>query len=203
MPEYHEVTKPKQLLVEGKDALNLFTAMLKNLEIPSIQVQDFGGINELNPFLQAFSKSSGFKKNVTSVGIIRDAETDFSAAFQSVCSALDNSNLPIPQNPIERTATQPQISIFILPDNKSAGMLETVCLNSVINDPAMICVDDYFTCIKQKLGYAPNKIEKARLQTFLASREEPQKYLGIACFKNVWPWDSEPFDNIKRFLSDL
>ena len=62
-----------QLLVEGKDPLHFFAAFAKHLTLTGIQMQNFGGVNDLAAFLEAFSTAPGFDK-VDSVGIVRDAE---------------------------------------------------------------------------------------------------------------------------------
>lgn len=203
MREYREIKKPKQLLVEGNDADYFFSALLEEIGIEEIQIQNYGGIDELRGFLKQFCIAPGFLERVESLGIVRDAETDSNAAFQSVSSALNAANLPVPQCPLELTNTQPHTGIFILPDNEMNGMLETVCLSSVKEDPAMFCIDEYFRCLREKLEHLPKNIEKAHLQTFLASRQKVPKMLGIAAKQGIWPWDSLVFNSIKNFLNHL
>jgi len=203
MPEYKEINKAKQLLVEGKDAKIFFEALLSNLDITEIQIQNYGGIDELKGFLNQFSKAPGFQEKVESIGIIRDAENRFKSAFQSIGSALNMAGFSVPQRPQQKTESQPCISVFILPDNKTKGMLETLCNRSVDKDPAMVCVDTYFDCLKENSVKLPKKIEKARLQTFMASKKKVPRLIGIAAKQNIWPWDSPVFENIKQFLSDL
>ena len=203
MPLYREIEKPKQLLVEGFDAYWFFSALLKEVSITEIQIQNYGGVDELKGFLVQFCRASGFWDRVESLGIVRDAETDPNAAFQSVSTALDAANLPVPQCPLELTNTQPRTSIFILPDNETNGMLETVCLRSVEEDPAMFCIDEYFKCLREKLEYLPKYTEKAHLQTFLASRKKVPRMLGVAAEQGIWPWNSPVFESIKLFLNRL
>ncbi len=203
MQGYREIEKRKQLLVEGNDADSFLTVLLKNLKITSIQIQNYGGKDELKGFLKQFLKAPGFQEKVESLGIVRDAETSPKSAFQSICSALKIAGFPVPQIPLEKTKTQPCISVFILPDNKTKGMLETICLRSVEKDSTMVCIDTYFKCLKKKLNTLPKNIEKARLQAFLASRKKVPRKLGIAAMQNVWPWDSPVFKNIKQFLNSL
>ena len=203
MPAYREIEKPKQLLVEGSDADSFFSALLKEVNITEIQIQNFGGINELNGFLDQFRRAPGFWDRVESLGIVRDAETDPNAAFQSVSTALGAANLPVPQCPLELTNTQPRTSIFIFPDNETTGMLETVLLRSVDEDPVMFCIDDYFNCLKEKLEYPPKHIEKAHLQTFLASRQKVPRTLHVAAEQGIWPWNSPVFESIKLFINRL
>lgn len=198
-----EINKAKQLLVEGNDAEWFFSALLDELQITEMQIQNYGGNNELNGFLEQFPKASGFWDIVESIGIVRDAEKDPNDAFKSVSGALNAVGLFVPKRPLEITNTQPRISVFILPDTKSNGMLETVCLRSVEADSAISCIDEYFKCLKEKLKSIPKNMEKARLQVFLASRKKVPRMLGVAARQGVWPWNSPVFDNVKNFLNAL
>lgn len=203
MPEYKEIIKTKQLLVDGDDADYFFRALFKKIDITEIQIQNYGGNDELKGFLIQFAKARGFQEKVESIGIIRDAEKSAKSAFQSVSSAVTKAGFSAPKKPLEQTKTQPCISVYILPDSKSKGMLETICNQSVEKDPAMLCVDTYLKCLKEKLTLLPRNIEKARLQVFLASRKKVPRKLGVAAMQNVWPWDSPVFENIKNFLETL
>jgi hypothetical protein len=60
-----------------------------------VQLQNFGGIQELKDFLKALRNSPDFATRVGSVGIVRDAETDPHAAFQSVCYSIGQAGLSI------------------------------------------------------------------------------------------------------------
>jgi hypothetical protein len=197
------IEQPKQLVVEGTDAERLFAALLQTLGLINIQVQNFGGNAELRSFLKALKNTPGFVGTVTSVGIIRDAETDPRAAFQSASTALVQAGLELPQQPEQFTAAIPRTGIFILPDALTPGMLETVCLKSVADDPATICVDDFFTCVEQTTGTLPGNLPKARVQAFLASRSRPGLRLGEAAQAGYWSWDHPAFDSLKQFLRAL
>ena len=67
------IKRPVQLLVEGKDPLNFFGALTGHLGLAGVQVQNYGGINELGGFLKAFVMAPGFA-SVTDLGVVRDAE---------------------------------------------------------------------------------------------------------------------------------
>lgn len=171
------------------------------MKIQTIQVQDFGGINDLSKFLAGFMLAPNFAQMVESLGIVRDAETNPISAFQSVCSALNSAQLPKPEQPESLTDSEPRISILILPDANTPGMLETICLRAVADDPVIECIDEYFKCVNQK-RLCPRLMDKAKLQAFLASRRE-QRPLGQAMQKNYISWKSKEFDHIKRFLNSL
>lgn len=127
------LTATKQLLVEGADAARFFQAFLAALDLSGWQVHNFGGNSELPGFLKAVALMSGFN-DIASLAIIRDAETDPQAAFQSVCAALRKASLAAPGKSSAFSSGRPQVGVFILPDSSSAGMLESICLRAVATD---------------------------------------------------------------------
>jgi hypothetical protein len=198
-----EIDASKQLVVEGRSAKEFFIALLRNMGLSGIQVRDFGSINNLRPYLKAFRLMPGFVQDVTSIGIVRDAEVDPVAAFRSVCDALSAASLTAPFQPSVPKGSNPQVAVLILPDPTRAGMLETLCLDAVANEPAMQCVDEYFRCMQQRHGLLPRNIFKARLHAFLASQPEPGLLLGQAAHRGYFPWNSSVFGHVKQFLLSL
>ena len=73
------------------------------------------------------------------------------------------------------------------------------CLESVKDDPAINCVEEYFQCLK-KTGHCPNNPDKAKSLAFLASRPITDERTGIAAQKKYWNLDSPAFDEVKSFL---
>ena len=69
--------------------------------MPDIEVRQYGGKDNLGPFLRALVATSSFQ-NVTSLGIFRDADQDRDQAFRSVAGALQGANLPTPESTTRR-----------------------------------------------------------------------------------------------------
>ncbi len=196
------ITRPKLLVVEGTDARVFFDVLLEQMGLAdTVQTQDFGGVNELSSFLRTLPGTSGFSQ-VTSLGIVRDAENNAQSAFQSVCGSLRKAGLSVPQRPMVPASGSPGVSVFVLPDCTSPGMLETLCLQSLESDPIMPCVAEYFECVDVN-GSLPNNMDKARLQALLASRSRPGLSLRDATKAGYWPWSSPVFDPLKQFLRAL
>ena len=203
MPKPKEITAPKQLIVEGNDTAVFFGVILGDLGISNIQIQDFGGVGELTNFLEAFCSQPSFKTTVTSVGIVRDAEKDARAAFASVCSSLKSIDLPIPGKPLIAAGTTPQVNVLILPDGETEGMLESVILQAIADEPAMVCVEEYLRCIELRMESLPGNITKARLQAFLASRQYPGLQIGNAARKGYLRLDSPAYESLRQFIHSL
>ena len=92
-PARIEIRSSIQLLVEGKDTENFFKELVRRLSLPGVEVQDFGGVDQLRGFLAAFVVAPNFGM-VRSIGVVRDAKQSAEAAFQSVRDSLD---LPVHQ----------------------------------------------------------------------------------------------------------
>jgi hypothetical protein len=188
------------LLVEGKTAEIFFEALRDHLGLTrEIQVQNFGGVNQLRPFLGALTAMNGFRDVVRAVVCVRDAEADALAAFRSVRDSLRAVGLDGPAAAGRLTEGRPRTGVFVLPDGVAPGMLETLCLTSVTADPAMACVDAFMACL-ETANVRVRNTAKARAQTFLASRGGDQ--VGRAAQQGHWPLDSPPFEPLRRFLNE-
>ncbi len=196
------ITYKKILLVEGHDAFQFFKALLRHLNLlPDIEIRNFGGIGDLD-YLETLKITDGFD-DVISLAIIRDAESNAVSAFDSVSSKLKQTGFDVPLKPMTSTVGSPKISVFILPDCISNGSLETICLQTVKNDPAMPCVDQFFTCIQNNGLSVPKNIQKATLHAFLSSRSRPHLLLGQAAHTGYWPWNHAALDLLKKFLNNI
>lgn len=204
MPEPKEILHPKQLLVEGRDAEAFFYPFLEGMKISGIQIQNYGGIRELPSFLKQFVISPQYKGlPVTSIGIIRDAEQNPQDAFKSVCGALEKVGLRIPSTPLVPTKKSPQVCVYILPDEKSSGMIETLLLRAVSGDPAFGCIDEYLECVVQATGVEPKPRDKARFLTFLASKPDIKPLTGFAARAGYLEFSSSAYDRLKEFILSL
>ena len=158
------IALPKQLVVEGFDALRFFNALLRAQGYPDIQVQNFGGNSQLHDVARHLDETRWFS-GVTSLAVVRDAERDPDAAFQSICTALRRARLAFPGGAGKFVSGKPRIGVFILPDEDSPGMLESLCLRAVSADPTIVCIDELMACLarvkmtstntERRRGYKP------------------------------------------------
>lgn len=202
MPKPLTLSKPKQLLVEGRDAEAFFYPFLESMGLQdTIQIHDYGSITELAPFLKQFVRNAQFKKlPVRSIGIVRDAEQDANAAFQSICTALDKAELAIPDQPCIPKQHEPAVNVFILPDSESAGMIETLILRVVQDELGFECVDRYLECVIHSTGIVPKPMDKAKLLTFLASKPDIKPLTGFAARAGYLNLVSQAYDPLRNFL---
>ena len=198
-----EINSRVQLLVEGNDQRNFFEAFIDHLSLADIQIQNFGGVNELYGFLLALVNSSGFRETVQSVGIVRDAETFAQGAFQSVQSALRNAGLSVPNRPEERIGSSPVVTALILPSGNSPGMLETLLCQSFADTPEEACINAFFDCVQAIPTVSITNSDKARAYAYLTTKPEPHHSVGVAAKQRYWNLDHCVFDQLRQFLRTL
>jgi hypothetical protein len=197
------ISYSKVLVVEGMTPFQFFKALLRHIGLLNvIEIRNFGGVTDFSVFLEALVATPGFD-NVESLGVVRDAEEDANGAFASVCDSLRRAGLDEPARPLAITTGKPNVSVFILPDCVTPGMIETLCMQAVEEDPSIPCIEAYMECIARELSEIPSPIDKARVQAFLASRERPGLQLGEAAHAGYLPWDKPAFDQLKQFLRAL
>jgi len=201
-PALLEIQHPNILVVEGKEDQLFFAALAAHLGVSDIQILPIGGKTRLRENLKALALAPRFA-TVRFLGIIRDADADPTAAFQSVRDALKAASLPAPAAPMQTASGPPATAVMILPDSHSSGTLEDLVLKAVESDPAMRCVEGYFDCLVRECSLTPSSTAEAKVAVYLASKKEAGKRLGEAAQAGYIPWDSAAFDQAKRFLMEL
>ena len=202
MPGPEEIKSEIQLLVEGNDQRNFFEAFIEHLSLKDIQIQNFGGVSELRNFLLAFVNMPNFQ-TVQSIGIVRDAERSAKGALQSVQSSLKRVKLPAPQNSVERTGTNPSVTVLILPGDSRSGMLETLLCESFADTSVDHCIDDFFTCVENLPDVSIKNPDKARAHAYLTTKPDPHFSVGVAAKNKYWYLEHDVFGNVRDFLQRI
>ena len=219
-----DVVRDAVLLVEGIDDARFFEAFLGWLgKVDDVQVAQVGGKDRFRQFLDGPLKRANNFPRLRRLGIIRDADSDASAAFQSLCGNLINARLPSPQQAWAWRPTRQgglDVSVAILPDMSSDGNLEELCLRSLRSEPELSCINDYVDCIARTSSpISAHHMAKAKIYTYLAAgagpgrgssqdrdptgREKPGLRLGESAEKGIWTWDDPAFQQLKDWLFDL
>jgi len=198
-----EINSRIQLLVEGNDQRNFFEAFIEHLSLADIQVQNFGGVNELRDFLLALVSAPGFRETVQGVGIVRDAEASAEGAFQSVRSSLRNAGLSVPNRPEDRAGSSPAVTVLILPGNDRPGMLETLLNETFANTPEEACINAFFDCVEAIPTVSITNPDKARAYAYLTTKPNPHHSVGMAAKQRHWNLNHPVFDQLRQFLRAL
>lgn len=198
---------PILLLVEGKDDKAFFEALINymfdSVTSQNIQIMMLNGNTKWKRKLKLIRGRAEFDNNVVSLGLVRDADVNPTATFQSVCDALGDNDLSVPDKPVVSVGDNPKVNILILPKENEQGELEDLCLESVEDDPALPCVENYFSNLEEKSLSLPDNLCKPKVQVFLASRPRIVSDFRVGAKAGCWPWDNEAFRHVKFFLQQI
>ena len=204
--QFIEVQSDSLLLVEGIDDARFMDAFLKSMNKSNIQIAQVGGKPNFGPFLSSTLANARNLSLLNKLAIIRDADNNPQAAFQSLCALLTRANFHAPSQPWVALPGRLSVSVAILPDENSAGNLEDLCLRALEENyedmKALQCVDKYLFCRNHAI-VPKSQRSKARLHSYLAVADEPGCRLGEAADAQVWDWGSPALQSLASFLSEL
>ncbi len=193
----------KFVFCEGKDDLAVIQGVAVSIGLNDLNIEFFSGKDNLTHFLKAARLRPEFSRNqVSAVGIVRDADEDGQAAFQSVRAAMLANGFNAPEKSGGVAAGEILTGVMIIGPNDGKGMIEDLCLKSVSNLPEFPCVEDYFRCVSQKRGRADFSA-KAKVRAWLATQSDHDLRVGKAAEAGYWPWQSPAFEPLKVFLKKL
>ncbi len=194
------IVKSKLIVVEGKAEVKLFEALGYEFDVPDFQIIDIDGVSNYRSKISLIAKSPNFSR-VTKFGLVRDADNNPQSTIQSIRDALRSCKLTAPTASLQPVGEKPQVSFLVLPDDYHSGMLEDVCLNSVQDEPAMVCVEEFCNCMIGKKVLQSRNIAKTKLHAFLASREKPDLTIGFAALAGYFPLSHPAFERARNFLT--
>jgi len=213
-----EITKRKLLLVEGADEVSFIGALLQMMDSDEIQLWDAKGKDQMPKALSAVRLAPGFE-SVTSLGVIRDADNDAAAAFESVKTSLQKNSYPVPSAVgMHATGSGLTTSVFVLPGGEQPGMLETLAWNSVALEQLAIEVDVFLDRCATLLpadapgeqlssgptGWRkPRNRDKARMLAFLSTMIQPLSRMGIAAERGYFDLSHVAFASLREYLTAL
>lgn len=214
MKENLKIISSRLLLVEGNDEYWFCIQLLQSLGFNQnsnkldIQVVDIEGKENFGSSLGLLTKFPDFS-DVRTIGFIRDAEQDLAqSSYTSTCSAVQKyiKDFPIPDIGKIRSENSFSCGIFIMPDNKTSGMLETLCINSVKAQPVYEKVESYVGNAKSLFSEEDRRKynePKAMIQTYLAGQPKIVNTLANAAKRNMWDFKNPVFKDIVNFVKIL
>ena len=212
MPVGAELALPKVrisadliLLVEGKDEVNLFDALLKHCfdEAPEVQVIPAGGKDKFPRNIQAIRLAAKSRTTLRCIAVVRDADEDANGAFRSISTHLRNAGYVPPRNHAEFSNATPSIGVFIVPDGLEPGAMETLCRRSVEGTNVALCVDEYLRCLERYDAMGSKNADKSFAHAYLAAMEDPVARVGEGARQGAWTLESPAFGALAGFLRAL
>lgn len=189
------------LLVEGKDDQHVIWSLLEYYKVPeTFVVNDCDGIDNL---LHEVSLRLTTPTMYTRMGVVMDADVNIQGRYDALCSILESTGkYDLSQVVLSERGTliksldenYPVIGLWLMPDNRSNGMLEDfVMALADVKDELMHESDVVLSSLEQRSlnRYSSVHRSKAKIHTYLAWQEEPGKPMGQAITAKVLHAESE------------
>jgi hypothetical protein len=189
---------PRVLLVEGKDDLWVIPQLMEangvnwgTKENPFVQIKEFGGYENLIKPKIISSELKGSR--LAALGIMIDADDDPLSRWQSIRNVSIKSIPNLPENIPEQglvhlTPNGIKFGIWMMPDNKMRGMLETFLAYMIPDQSDRLWQFAKEAAIRAKNRGATFKdtyFDKANIYTWLAWQEEPGRQLHQAIQQQI------------------
>ena len=200
-----QIRERRLLLVEGRDEVNLFRALIRDCldDDPRIQVIDAGGKDKFSRNLRAIQTAAMAVPALQSIGVVRDADNDAGAAFDSVCDGIRSVNYEPPLNHGEFSNGMPAVGVFIVPDGTEPGAVETLCRRSRQGSATAACVDEYLKCLEERHASRSTNADKSFAHAYLAAMDEPLARVGEGALQGVWDFAAPAFAPLAQFVRQL
>ncbi|NJK59995.1 MAG: hypothetical protein HC918_06785 [Oscillatoriales cyanobacterium SM2_1_8] len=187
------VSKPRRLIVEGADDKRVIPQIIEAHGIAwgetraeaIVHIEDYDGVENLMKAIGAELKRS----ELQALGIAIDADEDWAGCWRSLQQAWARSIPNFPETlPEEGLITKMdndiQFGVWIMPDNRSRGMLETF-LSYLVPEPTDAIWE--YAQAAQRLGASFRDVhrDKAQMHTWLAWQDPPGQQLHLAVKQQI------------------
>ena len=206
-PGQVHVVSEHLLLVEGRDEYNLVTELTKH-RLPEsaggVQVVEVGGRTRFDARIRAILRDAARRRvTLRAMGVVRDADTNARAAWDSVHGALTRVGLQAPRRHGDFSDGYPGVGIFIVPDGLAQGALETLCVQSLAETPGRDCVERFLACLQAEGALESRNRDKSFAHAWLASRRDPVARVGEGAQQGAWNFDHRAFAPLVQFIERL
>lgn len=218
----NNIIKNHVIFCEGIDDKNFLIEYLNSEALKDnpkisqdIQVINFGGNSNLTQFLAASKRDDNFR-NLKSLLIIRDAETDFQSAMQSIQKSLKSNELPVPKSPFiwelpkDETPEKdemPKTGFLLFPTcnaNPTNGTLEDLCMSILSSTKAPELKQEivhFMGTLKEKHRFNFARPFKTQLHTYFSIHDNYVSLkIGEAAKAGAFDWNHKNLAPLKEFL---
>ena len=172
----------------------------KNKRNSNLQIINLKGQDNLLFALQKLLKPD--EKNIQKIAIISDADRDFEASKQSVIKAIKESKI-----------NKDKFSIFLTPNNREIGNLETLLLSSLDKEsiPQLQCFQAYKKCLKNEIENIEKRaIDKHEVEAYIKFSEKPRNrnqaqfsFIDSNGDTGLWDLSKDEFQPLIKFVKSI
>jgi len=196
------------VLCEGKEDRFVMEMLAASAGLDGkLKFEDYDGESNLRAYLGSIVAGPEYGRGEYSkILVIRDADTSYASAWQSVTDAIQavfEGNIDSPDDMITSTKGV-EISAWVVPGPEKTGMIETLCLEASRSSHADLftCLDPLISCLTAKNGIAPHEKIRFALWTMIAQGPTAKDRLSVKyALANIpLDWNSEIFRPLRELL---
>ena len=212
------IQQPKLIIVEGKDEQTCLEHWLKRWSFSAIQVLAVGGKDQIPQTVDLLRQLPNFSA-LSHLLILRDADANPRAAFDAVCSALNQANFVAPPDAWSWQPAHnqdPALCIAILPSISQVGALEELLLRTVAGDEVLKLTEKYiadaynfrqtnFNSNDPNSIVPPSEVHrgKATALAYMVTRIADMREVGRAAQKDVWDWRHPALEPLRNIIEQM
>ncbi len=206
MPEAPRLeSRDRVLIVEGYSDLLFYAEVLESLgKHGQVFIKHFNGRPDLATKLETFLTPQ-LLATKQAFGVVVDADTNgqnTAAEFMKLLTRLSAQAVTVGA----WTNSKPRVGLFVTPDGKSNGEIETLVWRAWSSDPAngqsKKCIGDFVECMAS-VGLKAQSPDKGLVSALLAIRNDEDPRLGPGARARVFDFSRPEFSQLKQFLSAL
>lgn len=218
MSKKTEIVKHHLILCEGADEFHFLIAWLNSSVLKEkdlfwseeIQVLDFGGNEQLKPYISGLMRAEGFDQ-VKSILIIRDAEKDVDKAISEISTAIKENDLPLPREIGKWEGAELKVAYLLLPslDNSPCpGTLEDLCANILSEnekpEKVLPMVESLLCSLEElRLRTFPHK-HKSKLHAYFSVTDKyVSAKVGEAAQWGAFDWKNDRLKYLEELLHQI
>ncbi|MBM1558791.1 hypothetical protein JQV19_19245 [Sulfitobacter mediterraneus] len=136
----HTFASDRLILVEGIDDAIFFEAILGQLGVTvgQVEIRSVEGYSNFQSYLKALAKAPAVTSGqLIKFCLIADADDSFDDRVKELRSYLETAGFGAPAAGTFDNSKTPEVGIYVLPDNKAAGELEDLFIESLDGDPRL------------------------------------------------------------------
>ena len=172
----------------------------KNKKYNDLQIINLKGQDNLLFALQELLKPN--EESIEKIAIISDADRDFEASTEMVSKAIENSKID-----------KSKFSIFLTPNNKDLGNLETLLLSSLDKKsiPQLQCFQAYKQCLTREIEDIEKRaIDKHEVEAYIKFSQKPRNrnqaqfsFIDSNGDSGLWDLSQKEFRAIIKFVESV
>lgn len=221
--------KKQLLIVEGKEDAIVIGTLVKNKalfivefpqrhekrgSLPIVQGRNYEGVSTLLENLEA-DLAVDLKAGYTDIALVLDADKEMHSQWQAVKNRLLKLDFNMPEHPhtegvlaFHQTDDTVKIGVWLMPDNRSNGMLEDFVKMLVPDNDLMLVkatkiVNEIKVEIAEINRFRDVHLAKAEIHTWLAWQQEPGSPMGQAIIKKYLSTDNDVCESFLDWLKSV